>query len=44
MNKKEDGTFEETEHPFMLKAQGETTIIENCENMRPVAALVNSGN
>ena len=27
----------------MLKAEAETVIIENCENMRPVAALVNSG-
>lgn len=44
MNKKEDGTLEEIEQPFMLQAQEETVIIENCQNMRPVAALVNSGN
>lgn len=27
----------------MLKAEEETVIMENCENMRPVAALVNAG-
>lgn len=27
----------------MLKPEEETVILENCENMRPVAALVNSG-
>jgi aminopeptidase N len=43
VNKKEDGTLEEVEQHYMLKAEEETVIMENCENMRPVAALVNSG-
>lgn len=43
VNKKPDGSLEEVEQEYMLKAEEETVIMENCENMRPVAALVNSG-
>jgi len=28
----------------MLKAEEETIVMEDCQDMRPVAALVNSGN
>ena len=27
----------------MLKAEAETVVMDNCENMRPIAVLVNSG-